>query len=312
MSIRDVVDRITRYRASLLEGPPTEEDLERELAETSAAAEFGLTGIAPLPESILRLSKVLADPNFETRDAVGALESDPALAVDVLRLANSAAFVGSALCKSTQEAFNRLGAARIKDLVVSSHIEGLGASTSGYSRIVFNHSVRVAQIARALPSSATCTPERLYLAGLVHDIGMTLLDQTGEFTYYIDHYKDDVAQCSAERNVLGFDHSTLGAVATAFWGLPEPISEVLIAHHKPEQVLSRPGSVGRMLACLMIAEDLERCAGESDRVSEQDMERVASSLGCQRLQLSAATLRSLWEERVVGKLHKDTCAMSAA
>ena len=107
MSIRDVVDRITRYRASLLEGPPTEEDLERELAETSAAAEFGLTGIAPLPESILRLSEVLADPNFETRDAVGALESDPALAVDVLRLANSAAFVGSALCKSTQEAFNR-------------------------------------------------------------------------------------------------------------------------------------------------------------------------------------------------------------
>jgi HD-like signal output (HDOD) protein len=289
MSVRELIGRIAGYRASLWEETPSEADLQRELAETSAAAEFGKGGFAPLPESILRLSNVLADPYFRTKDAVGALDSDPALAVDVLRLANSAAFIGRSPCRSTADAFNRLGATRVKDLVVSSYLEGLGASMSGYSRIAFDHSIRVAKIARALPANAGCTPDRLYLCGLVHDIGITLLDQSGEFTYYTGHYEDDDVQCAAERSVLGFDHATLGAVAAELWGLPHPIS-----------------------ALLFIAEDLERLTGGTDQLSEADFERVAASSAGQLMEISAAVLQSLWSERVVGKLHTKQSARSAA
>jgi putative nucleotidyltransferase with HDIG domain len=254
----------------------------------------------------------VADPYFRTKDAVGALDSDPALAVDVLRLANSAAFIGRSPCRSTADAFNRLGATRVKDLVVSSYLEGLGASMSGYSRIAFDHSIRVAKIARALPANAGCTPDRLYLCGLVHDIGITLLDQSGEFTYYTGHYEDDDVQCAAERSVLGFDHATLGAVAAELWGLPHPISAVIVGHHHPDEALAQPGDAGRMSALLFIAEDLERLTGGTDQLSEADFERVAASSAGQLMEISAAVLQSLWSERVVGKLHTKQSARSAA
>ncbi len=312
MSVRDMINRIAGYRASLWTETPSEEDLRRELAESSAAAAFGKQGIAPLPESILRLSEVLADPDFKTRDAVAAFESDPALAIDVLRLANSPAFRGTVACQTTTDAFNRLGATRIKDLVVVAYVEGLGAGMSGYSRIAFDHSVRVAQIARALPANATCTPERLYLCGLVHDIGTTLLDQSGEFTYYIAHYEDDEAQCDAERAALGFDHTTLGAVAAEMWGLPQPISQVLIAHHNIEEALGRPGDAGHLSACLVVAEDLERRSRDSDRLADSVFDDVASTAAGQQLGLTVDSLRSLWAEHVVGELRKVVSAKTAA
>lgn len=312
MSVRDLISRIAGYRASLWSDAPSEDDLRRELAESSAAAEFGKQGVAPMPESVIRLQEVLAKVDFRIRDAVAALESDPALAIDVLRLANSPAFRGTRPCQSTLEAFNRLGARRIKDLVVVSHIESMGKSMDGYSRIAFDHSVRVAQIARALPANATCTPERLYVCGLVHDIGTTLLDQSGEFTYYIGHYNDDDAQCAAERAALGFDHTTLGAVAAELWQLPEPIAEVIIAHHSVEEAIARPGDIGRMSACLAVAELLEQLSRDSEQLPDDSFEQVASSSAGQRLGLHAEGLRVLWTDQVMGTLHKADSVKSAA
>ncbi len=312
MSARDMINRIARYRACLWTEAPSEDDLRREIAESSAAAAFGKQGIAPLPESVLRLSEVLAHPDFKAGDAVAALEGDPALAIDVLRLANSPAFCGLVGCQTTAEAFNRLGAVRIKDLVVVSYLEELGAAMSGYSRIAFDHSVRVAQIARALPANATCTPERLYLCGLVHDIGTTLLDQSGEFTYYIGHYEDDEEQCAAERSALGFDHTTQGAVAAEMWKLPEPIAQVLVAHHNIEEAIGRPGDAGRMSACLVVAEELEHLSRDSDQLSEDVFDHVASSAAAQQLGLTAKTLQALWAEHIVGELHTAASAKSAA
>lgn len=312
MSVREVIDRITGYRASLWEDVPSEEDLRRELAESSAAVAFGKQGVAPLPESVRRLSEVLSDPGFRTQDAVDAIESDPALAIDILRLANSAAFRGASGCSTTMDAFTRLGASRIKDFVLVSYLERRGDSMSGFSRIAFDHSVRVAQIARALPASETCMPERMYLCGLVHDIGITLLDESNAFTYYIGHYVDDEAQCRAERHALGFDHATLGAVVVELWGLPTPFPEVLVAHHSSARALSLSPQVAWLSACLMVAEDLEQRASEVGGLPAHAFDEVVASDAGRFLALSSDVLSDVWNERVVGLLNGTRNSRSAA
>jgi HD-like signal output (HDOD) protein len=150
------------------------------------------------------------------------------------------------------------------------------------------------------------------LCGLVHDIGTTLLDQSDEFTYYIGHYRDDQAQCDAERAALGFDHTTLGAVAAEMWELPQPISQVLVAHHNIEEALGRPGDVGHMSACLVVAEVLEGLSRNSEQLSDSVLDQVASSAAGQQLGLTIDTLRTLWTENVVGELRKSADMKSAA
>ena len=74
--------------------------------------------LAPLPQSVVRLSEVLADPGYEMMDVVRAIELDPPLAGRLLRLANSALYSGAPV-SSVGLAVTRLGTVTVRLMAIA-------------------------------------------------------------------------------------------------------------------------------------------------------------------------------------------------
>lgn len=72
-------------------------------------------------------NEVLALTQAETTDAARlsqVMHRDPALASNVLRVANSAAFVGQVPCASLQQAVSRLGLQRVTEIALALAVKG--------------------------------------------------------------------------------------------------------------------------------------------------------------------------------------------
>ena len=71
-----------------------------------------------LPVTARACLELLRDPSCELRQAAGALEVDPILVTEVLRLANSAAWAGRFKAVTIEQALLRLGTGRLRALLV--------------------------------------------------------------------------------------------------------------------------------------------------------------------------------------------------
>lgn len=79
-------------------------------------------------------------------------------------------------------------------------------------------------------------PDKLFTYGLIHDIGVTVLDIC--LPEYLDKIylkqKNGLHQIAAEKIVLeGITHSEIGSWICDEWGLPDEIAEVIAFHHSP-------------------------------------------------------------------------------
>jgi HD-like signal output (HDOD) protein len=73
-----------------------------------------------------------------------------------------------------------------------------------------------------------------FTAGLVHDVGMLVIDRwlVAEGRR-LPKSADETAQRHAERTLLGFDHAETGAALAEAWGFPDFLVTALRHHHSP-------------------------------------------------------------------------------
>src|SRR5262245_16307126 len=105
---------------------------------------------------------------------------DPTLAVRVLRAANSAESAPLSPVESLPAAVARLGANRTAELVASLALTRVFAPDDPRHAELWMHAVEVAVTARLMAevrSIPGLDPARVYLAGLLHDIGRFVLTE---------------------------------------------------------------------------------------------------------------------------------------
>jgi len=76
-----------------------------------------------LPNTAIEISRLLADPNSNLADFVKALETDPALSVSILRIANSAFYGLTTPTNSLRDAVFRIGLSQLRTIVILSHMQ---------------------------------------------------------------------------------------------------------------------------------------------------------------------------------------------
>jgi HD-like signal output (HDOD) protein len=313
MGLADWVATIASYKDELLGKTKVDpEEKARHLASVSEAAALAQSGVQPLPESVATLLSTLRNPNFKVEKAISIVESDPALTADLMHLANSASNSRKSPCDSVTIAFKRLGARKVADLAVATHVLALANNATGIGRDVAEHSVRCASILRCFPAFRGYSTDRLFLCGLVHDLGVMLLDQAGEFEYTRDvmHLEDDDLR-RLEFSKLGFDHATLGAVAMKMWDVPDPVSRVVAWHHDVDQALERGGDVAAMVAAIRLAAFIERLAAGPGGFHERGAEAIARRREAQWLGVGAPDLMLLWESSIEDALAESRHTLAA-
>ena len=119
-------------------------------------------------------------------------------------------------------------------------------------RALWIHMVAVAITAREIAETLHISgPDEIYLAGLLHDIGIILEDQHlhGPFSDLMLHYPTGRTLCQAEESRFGFDHTLLGATVAKTWNLPELVWKTIRLHHAPRY----DGPMAPVIACVELA-----------------------------------------------------------
>jgi putative nucleotidyltransferase with HDIG domain len=105
--------------------------------------------------------------------------------------------------------------------------------------LVWEHALAVAVAAARLARGRSGVDEgSVFLAGLIHDVGKSVLDENrpGDYRQVLARVFDDtVSFVQAENDVLGFDHSDVGALVCRKWGMPAEVEEIVRLHHRPEE-----------------------------------------------------------------------------
>ena len=104
--------------------------------------------LPPMPAVIIEIQKLLSDPNSNTGQIAELIETDQAIAVKILKLANSAFYGLSGKVTSIQHAAVILGYKTLGELITIAGFSGLmGKKLSGYgynSDELWKHSLAVA------------------------------------------------------------------------------------------------------------------------------------------------------------------------
>lgn len=194
--------------------------------------------ISTIPAIALKVLHVANDAHSGAADLKDVMESDAALSARVLRCVNSSAYAVRTKITNLQQAIAYLGLKQIRNLALTASVSEMFRTEVGidsYRRTgLWRHLVTVGVCARLIAKRRPLAHfEDAFLAGLLHDIGIILLDQYGhrQFRELIGRLDQGRPLCELERNVFGFDHCQLGEEIARRWSFPENVRAAIAHHH---------------------------------------------------------------------------------
>jgi HD-like signal output (HDOD) protein len=198
-----------------------------------------------LPTVVFQLHKVLDDEHAGAANVAAIIERDPALTARLLRTANSAAFsCGRGRVGSVTMAVTRLGVNQVRAVcIVLAVVKAFHSRAGGLNHQSFwVHSAAVGMTARRLwerfGRDQSIASDDLYVAGLLHDAGLLVLEQHFRREYSEVREAHNAAGgrlWQVEERHLGMDHGAVGGLLLGRWSLPQFICEAVTNHHHPHQ-----------------------------------------------------------------------------
>ncbi|PTU73085.1 aminoacyl-tRNA deacylase and HDOD domain-containing protein [Pseudomonas mangrovi] len=201
--------------------------------------------IPPLPATAQKIIKLRVDPDATVDDITGVVETDPALAAQVVSWAASPYYAAPGKIRSVEDAIVRvlgfdlvinlaLGLALGKTLSLpKDHPQ---QATPYWQQAIYTAAV-IEGLTRAMPRSERPEAGLTYLAGLLHNFGylvlahvfpphFSLICRHQEVNPHIDH-------SHIEQHLLGITREQIGAWLMRFWDMPEELASALRFQHDP-------------------------------------------------------------------------------
>ncbi len=194
--------------------------------------------ISTLPQIALQVMEVANDADSGARELKEVMEGDASLSSRVLRCVNSSQYAKRGKITNLQQAIAYLGMQQIRNLAVTASASKLfaaGGIIGSYDRAgLWRHLVTVGICARLIAMRLNFADfEDVFLAGLLHDIGVVFEDQHVHepFAEVIQSLEKGKALSEIERSHLGFDHAVLGAKVAENWKFPPGVLATIRYHH---------------------------------------------------------------------------------
>lgn len=245
------------------------------LVDPARYVKFKASGRLPSPKGLaLAIVRLLQREDYKIDDLVRLVQSDPAIAGELLRFSNAACYGHSRPVISLSAAVTILGTLRVRVLVLA--FSALHDHRSGHCP-QFNYeqfwarALATAIAAQALAPYAKINAEENFTAGLLCTLGELALasifpDRYGEIIFPSG---DDIPKRIAlEREAFGTDHRELNATLLLEWGLPEVLVNAIYHCEVPDEAGFQDGSrnhaltlslhVALAMAKICVAEDRAR------------------------------------------------------
>ena len=207
----------------------------------------GVIKLISLPEIFIRVNQVLEDPNHNAKQLGDVIGHDPSLTARILRIVNSAYYSLVVKVELVSRAISVIGEDDLRNLVLAT------SAIDTFKRIpnqlvdidiFWRHSVHTGIISRLLSRHCNILHgERLFVAGMLHDIGkLVLYFKEPELSQEVllKAGEDDGILFHAEKEIIGFTHADVGAALIDAWQLADTLKDVVNYHHQPLQAKNYP------------------------------------------------------------------------
>jgi len=195
--------------------------------------------LPPLPAFTMQVIALTKNPATSLKALEAVISQDMALAVSVLRQANSAYYGYARRISSLQEAIVRLGFQAIQGLAISAAVAPLlKTKLVGYEinqEGLWKHSLFTAMAAKRLCQLCKLPyGDVAFTAGLLHDMGKLVISlyvqKVGD--YFLKKVTESgFSYVELENKVIGFDHARVGGFMARAWNLSDDLIAAISFHH---------------------------------------------------------------------------------
>jgi HD-like signal output (HDOD) protein len=189
----------------------------------------------PRVVALLQTELLAREPDL--RKLCQLVGTDPALAADVLRVANAPGMALPAPVATVSEALAVLGMEQVRSVVACATV---GSSTTALPGVNLQHfwrySLGTARVARSLAVGLKLHQGLGYTAGLLHALGeLAMHHGMPQAMAALNRSVPplDRARVEAERDSLGYTFAEVSAGLARRWGLPQPLVDALAAQNMP-------------------------------------------------------------------------------
>ena len=197
-----------------------------------------ISGIPTFPEQVMQIQRACRDPNVSIDKVADMIKADPALSADVIKLSNSAGISPGRRIEDIKTALVTIGMKNINALLMTVSARSILKERYDSFEQVWDHSYKVAFYAREIARAAqkNTIAEKVYMAGLLHDLGKIILLSTdrklvGKIADIVRDRK--ITTSTLEEISIGLSHSTIGAMISQVWSFPDFLVEGIRHHHSP-------------------------------------------------------------------------------
>jgi putative nucleotidyltransferase with HDIG domain len=229
---------VADVRSSTGDSPPVRERHHNEGHGRRLTAAFeALEGFPALVESRNRLLRVFESGVVSTSEVVAAVESDVALAIAVMRLANRVKGPLHERVDSVVKGVEVLSPEAVHAIASRARTFDFFEQTAVWQGIPERfrlHGVATQRAAERLAREVGYdAPDRLMVTSLMHDIGKLVLIHAypGYPRQIHGRARTPEERVQRERRELGVDHALVGGVLARRWGFPTSVASVIERHH---------------------------------------------------------------------------------
>ncbi|MBW2340904.1 MAG: HDOD domain-containing protein [Deltaproteobacteria bacterium] len=195
-----------------------------------------------LPTIYLQISEAINRPNSSARDIAKVISKDTSLSARLLKIVNSTFYGFPSKIDTLSRAVTIIGTMQLSTLALGMNIIRVFKRIPSHlidMKSFWEHSLACGINARIIAGYKKIqNTERLFVAGLLHDIGRLLLYSNAPL-----HAKNALLSAKygntllykAEYEIMGFDHSKIGGLLLKKWKLPISLENSVRHHHSPHR-----------------------------------------------------------------------------
>lgn len=192
-----------------------------------------------LPDTVVQIKELIDGNEASISDVADVISFDPALTVQLLKIANSALYNFPNTIDSVSKAIQVIGTRSVYDLVIA-----YGAANA-FQRVdsqdidldlYWEQSINCALLAKYFADILSVPgAERLFVSGLLHNVGELVVYQlTPEVAIKCAKFSNKESPAAVQYKNLGFTYADISAALLQLWSIPEVIYAPIANLHNPD------------------------------------------------------------------------------
>ena len=236
---------------TLVSSMPTQQEgsaiLRDRLINQLETGDFDLPLLPVVAHQVLQLS---GDPNADVNKLSSLIQQDQALAGQILRIANSPAYLPRSPIVSLQQAIAWLGMNMLAGLAFSVSVQSGIFTVKGYEKEIrglWSHALATGLYGKEIARRIRRNVENAFLCGLLHTIGKPVLLH---MILTASSKQESPHSWPALEPIIQDLHMLAGAKLAESWKLPDPVQEAIRLYPDETYQQATSPTKGAMITCL--------------------------------------------------------------